>query len=147
MANEVSANIKDFIDNGLNSYLFKAMTDACAIVRNDAITRAPRKTGNLKRSIDFKVSEDGSEGVVFSKAKYAPYIEVGTGIYAKEGNGRKTPWVYPCYITNADIDNFKLDGKNGVRFFKTEGQKPRPFLEPALTSNKSRINKCFEGLF
>lgn len=111
------------------------MSDACAIVRNDAIQKAPHGIGQLQRSIDFIVSDDGTEGVVYSNLRYAPYVEVGTGIYASKGGGRQKPWRYPIYI----------DGQ--VQFRTTRGMKPRPYLEPALTQNTSRIKDCFKGMF
>lgn len=132
--NEVSLNLGKFRSQLGQKYLYKAMTDACSIVRNDAIKNAPHGTGQLQRSIDFKVSEDGTQGVVYSNLKYAPYVEVGTGIYSKVGGGRQKPWRYPVYI----------DGQTVYR--TTRGMKPRPYLEPALTQNTSRIKDCFEGI-
>ena len=134
-SNEVSANLDKFINSDLDKLITKGMAKSCSLVRNDAIEKAPQKTGALKRSIDFEVSEDGHEGVIFSNLKYAPYVEVGTGIYATKGNGRDTPWVFPYY------------SEGETKFAKTEGQKPQPFLEPALTENTQKIRDCFEGLF
>lgn len=89
--NEVSLNLEK-LANELNSkYLYPAMVKACAIVRNDAIQLAPHGTGALQRSIDFAVSDDGTEGVIYSNMDYAPYVEVGTGVYATVGQGRDTP--------------------------------------------------------
>jgi HK97 gp10 family phage protein len=87
--NEVSQNLEKLAAN-LSSMLEKAMTNACAVVRNDAVKNAPHSTGALQRSIDFEVSKDGTEGVIFSNLDYAPYVEVGTGIYATKGQGRDT---------------------------------------------------------
>ena len=42
------------------------MVKACVVVRNDAVQNAPKGNGALKRSIDFEVSEDGTEGIVYS---------------------------------------------------------------------------------
>ena len=134
MANEVSLNLGKFRSQLGSKYLYKAMADACAIVRNDAIKNAPHGSGQLQRSIDFQVSEDGTEGIVYSNLKYAPYVEVGTGIYSSKGGGRQKPWIYPKYV----------DGK--TQFRTTRGMKPRPYLEPALTQNTSKIKDCFEGL-
>ena len=89
--NEVSENLRKLARNLGPQYLEPAMSKACAIVRNEAIKKAPHKTGNLQRSIDFKVADGGTEGVIFSNARYAPYVEVGTGIYSTKGGGRDTP--------------------------------------------------------
>ena len=129
--NEVSFNLRELAKQLKPQYLKPAMAKACAVVRNDAVTKAPQGTGTLKRSIDFEVSEDGTEGVVFSNLEYAPYVEIGTGIYSSKGNGRDTPWKYKS--------------KDGWRI--TRGQKPQPYLEPALQQNTSKIKQCLEGMF
>lgn len=131
MENEVSKNLEK-LSNELNTeYLYKAMAKACAIVRNDAIANAPQKTGALRRSIDFEVAADGTEAIVYSNLEYAPYVEVGTGIYATKGGGRDTPWRYKGY-----------EG-----WVTTKGQRAQPYLEPALQQNTSKIRECFEGMF
>jgi hypothetical protein len=48
---------------------------------------------------------------------YSIYVELGTGIFAEKGNGRKTPWVWKDF--------------NGKWHF-TRGMKARPFLRPAV---------------
>ena len=153
-SNEVSNNLDKFVDSELDNYLKTALTKACAIVRNEAIKKAPQRTGALKRSIDFEVSDDGQEGVIFSNLEYAPFVELGTGEHATRGNGRDTPWTYPAYLTNAVAKDMgitlKKDSKGRTihtQFFTTTGMKPRPFLEPALTENTLLIRDCFEGLF
>ena len=85
----VSSNLDKFINSDLDKFIEKGLVQACSTVRNAAIQKAPQRTGALKRSIDFEVQ--GKEGVIFSNLEYAPYVEVGTGIFAKEGNGRDTP--------------------------------------------------------
>lgn len=130
-SSEVSQNLSEFIKKDLDKYLRDAMAQACSTVQGAARSKAPSDTGNLRRSIDFEVSDDGREGCIFSNAEYAPYVEVGTGIHSAKGNGRKTPWRY--------------EGPNG--WVTTTGNKPQPFLEPAAQENQSEITKAFEGLF
>ena len=52
----------------------------------------------------------------------------GTGIYAKDGKGRNTPWIYK-----------NKDGK----WIRTRGQKPNPFLDSAVTENLGEIRSLF----
>lgn len=92
--------------------------------------KVPVDTGELKRSIQVDVEQDGSEGVIFSNAEYAPYVELGTGLYSSKGTGRKTPWRY--------------EGSHGWK--TTSGNEPQPFLEPAAVDNTDKILQCFEGL-
>ena len=110
-----------------------AMQDACNIVESAAIDKAPRKTGALRRSIKSKVELTGNsiEGIVYSPLEYAPYQEYGTGLFAENGNGRKTGWAYE-------------DEKTGETIF-TRGNRPHPFLRPAVNENKDKIINMIKG--
>ena len=103
-----------------------AMQDACTLVEGAAKDKAPKDPGALSRSITSKIEVTGSEidGIVFTPLEYAPYVEYGTGLYAENGNGRQTPWVY-------------RDDKGDYHY--THGQHPQPFLRPALEENKDEI--------
>ena len=103
-----------------------AMQDACDLVEGAAKYKAPKDTGALRRSITSKIEVNGSEidGIVFTPLEYAPYVEYGTGLFAENGNGRQTPWVY-------------RDDKGDYHY--THGQHPQPFLRPALNENKDEI--------
>lgn len=61
-----------------------------------------------------------------TNVEYAPYVEFGTGIYAAKGDGRKDKWGY--------------EGADGT-FHTTVGQRPQPFLNPAMESNKDNIKQ------
>ena len=110
------------------STIVYAMQDACDLVEGAAKDKAPKDTGALKRSITNRIEVMGNEvsGIVFTPLEYAPYIEYGTGIYAENGNGRQTPWVYRD-------DNGK--------YHYTHGQHPQPFMRPALKENAQNIKK------
>ena len=114
--------------------LERAMGKACAIVERDAIKNAPKDNGDLRRSIQSKVENDGHEviGTVFTPLEYAPYVEYGTGLFA-EGQGRTdVPW---CYKDD--------EGE----WHSTSGQHPQPFMRPALNENRERIlNIIKEGI-
>ena len=103
-----------------------AMQDACNLVEGTAKDKAPKDTGALRRSITSKIEVNSSEinGIVFTPLEYAPYVEYGTGLFAENGNGRQTPWVY-------------RDDKGDYHY--THGQHPQPFLRPALNENKDEI--------
>ena len=103
-----------------------AMGKCCALVERSAKQKAPKDTGALRNSITSKVNveSDAVKGVIYTPLEYAPYVEYGTGLFAEEG-GRKTPWVYK-------------DEKTGEKIF-TRGQKPHPYLRPALNENRNKI--------
>ena len=123
---EVLDSIDSLADlEGLESALGKA----CAVVEASAKQKAPKDTGALARSITSKIED--TEGIIFTPLEYAPYVEYGTGLFAEEG-GRSTPWIYK-------------DDKG--EWHKTSGQKPQPFMRPALEENREKIiNILKEGI-
>ena len=123
---EVLNSIDSLADlEGLQSALGKA----CAVVETSAKQKAPKDTGALARSITSKIED--TEGIIFTPLEYAPYVEYGTGLFAEEG-GRSTPWIYK-------------DDKG--EWHKTSGQKPHPFMRPALEENREKIiNILKEGI-
>ena len=118
------------LDNVLNSLeelidenkIEAGLGKACAIVEADAKKKAPKMSGELRRSITSKV--EGLEGVVYSPLEYAPYVEYGTGLFAENGGRLDTPWYY-------------TDDKG--EWHKTSGMKPQPYMRPALNENREKI--------
>lgn len=81
--------------------------------------------GKTKDSWEHIVNTDKMEVQIGSRYKNALWEEFGTGIYALNGDGRKTKWVYKN----------KKDGK----FYATVGKKPRRALFRAYQSKKNAI--------
>lgn len=78
------------------------------------------RTGNLRNQITTRVANDGGDIVIAvgTNVKYAPYVELGTGIYALgESHAKKIPWYY-----------IGSDGE----WHRSFGMHPRPFLRPAV---------------
>ena len=87
-----------------------------------AAGKTPVDTGVLRNSITNAVTRDGSKvsAHIGTNVKYAIYHELGTGIYATNGNGRKTPWVYKG-----------TDGK----WHRTRGVAAKHFLQFGIQSH------------
>ena len=104
----------------------KAMGKACAVVEAAAKQNAPKDTGALRQSISSKVDIDGKEviGTIFTPLEYAPYVEYGTGLFAESGGRKDVPWNYQ-------------DDKG--EWHSTSGQKPQPFMRPAVEDNRNKI--------
>lgn len=109
-----------------------AIKKACALVERSAKEKAPKGTSELRRSITSKVEIEGDEivGVVYTPLEYAPYVEYGTGLFAEEGGRQDVPW---CYQDD--------EGE----WHSTSGQKPQPFLRPALDENREEIKRLLAG--
>ena len=103
-----------------------ALGKACALVERAAKQKAPKDTGELRRSISSKV-ENGI-GEVFTPLEYAPYVEYGTGLFAEEGGRTDVPW---CYQDDSG------------EWHSTSGQHPQPFMRPALDENREAIIRIF----
>lgn len=100
---------------------------ALALVERSAKQKAPKGTGELRRSITSRIDKEGDElvGYVFTPLEYAPYVEYGTGLFAENGNGRKdVPWHYQ--------DD---EGK----WHTTSGMEPQPYMRPALQENREEV--------
>lgn len=107
---------------------------AAALVEAEAKKKAPKDTGELRRSITSKVEQgqDKIEGIVYSPLEYAPYVEYGTGLFAESGGRKDVPWF------------FKDEEGN---WWMTSGQHPQPYMRPALNENRDKIIKIVkEGL-
>ncbi len=112
----------------------EALGSACALVERSAKQKAPKGTGELRRSITSKVESSGSDiqGVVFTPLEYAPYVEFGTGLFAENGGRQDVPWNYQ-------------DDKG--EWHSTSGMKPQPFMRPALNENREEIIRILkEGI-
>lgn len=109
----------------------RALGTACALVEREAKIKAPKDTGELRRSITSKIEERGGElvGVVYTPLEYAPYVEYGTGLFAEEGGRLDVPWNYQ-------------DDKG--EWHSTSGQKPQPFMRPALNENREQIMRILK---
>lgn len=84
--------------------------------------------GTLRKSLSHKVVNDevyvGTNASVMQNGKrvsYPIFVEFGTGVYASDGNGRKSPWTWY--------------DKNGKAHW-TQGIKPTHFLRNAVSSRE-----------
>jgi len=102
----------------------------------DAVYSSPQgwyiRTGNLRNSITHEYRESDKTVVIGTNVKYAPYVELGTGVYAEGGNGRKTPWRYQ-------------DAKGN--WHATSGMKPRPFLRPVFEEHRDEYMAVLKKVF
>lgn len=109
------------------------MTKATLLVERSAKQKVPKGIGELGRSITSEVNVVGDiiTGIVYTPLEYAPYVEYGTGLFAEAGNGRKdVPWHYQ---------------DDEGEWHSTSGQRPKPFLRPALNENREQIIRILEG--
>ena len=116
--------------------------------RNTAVDKS-----QLKGSWDYVVDEGELQATVGSPLQNAIWEEFGTGEYALEGNGRKTPWYVPVEgYTGKKKPTYNgkvviVYGKNGTAFYKTNGKKPKRTLFNAFETSKEKLKRRAEEHF
>lgn len=85
--------------------------------------------GRLRNSVAHTVREH--DAYIGTNLEYAPYHELGTGIYASQPGGRQTPWMYK-------------DRKG--KWHKTRGLYPIHFLKKAASEHTDEYKKIIEKI-
>ena len=109
--------------------LRKSMDRSVLAVEASAKRVVPVKTGNLRRSITHEVRATGGGmvGKVGTNVPYAERVEKGRG---------------PVVATRAKVLRFEINGQ--VIYRKRVGPaKGKPYLRPAITANRARIDREF----
>lgn len=112
--------------SAIESGIKNGLTGIGMTMERYAIEKCPVDTGNLRRSITFAIDENAKMVTCGTNTEYAPYVELGTGIYY--AGGRQDSWVYQ-------------DAKGN--WHKTNGQKPQPFLKPAGEEHTDEYRQIF----
>ena len=115
--------------------VFKNTEKACLFLEGESKKNCPVDQGPLRAAMFHDVQLNPKEivGTVANSMSYAACVHQGTGIYAVDGNGRKTPWVFT-------VSSGKYKGTH-----ITVGQRPQPFLEYSKIFNKDKINNILGG--
>lgn len=108
-------------EEGLLDKISDIVYETARLIQTQAKALAPVDDGSLRDSIEMKMLGKYN-AVVTVGVHYAIYVEYGTGIYAQNGNGRRTPWTY-------------FSTKLG-RYVTTEGMKAQQFWGPAVDAGQ-----------
>lgn len=112
----------------IRAALLRGLEKCGLTAENYAKRLCPVDTGNLRNSITHVVKDDEMAVYIGSNVEYAPYVELGTGVYAD--GGRPTPWVF--------------QDENGD-WHRTNGQKAQPFLKPAATEHAAQYRAIIKS--
>ena len=96
----------------------KIINESVKEISNAAKARVPVKTGYLKGTIGYTTYQEGEGATVYANARYAPYVEFGTGDF-----GFGIP-VYP----NVDMSELEAYALTFKRKKQTIGMPYRPFM-------------------
>ena len=117
----------DDVTDALKSAVLRALERCGSQAEGYAKDLTPVDTGRLRNSISHTVDDSESTVYIGTNVEYAPYVELGTGIYTE--GGRPTPWVYQ-------------DDKGNWRW--TRGNPAQPFLKPAVADHTKTYQNIIE---
>ena len=121
-------NTKEFNDK-LKNIVINWLEEASGEIEAQTKQNSRVDTGKTKGSYTHNVDKDKFEAQIGSPSENAIWEEFGTGIYAENGNGRKTAWTY-------------IDAKGN--FHKTRGKTPNKPLRNAMKQKGSVIQKALK---
>lgn len=139
--------------------LMKGMQQAVDKVQGDAKELAAVNTGQLRNTILTSIEEtkDTITGKIYSNLPQAVYTEFGTGPAGRDAPKDLPPdiaseiqyknegwWIHESQIDAAVAEKyhfFKLETEDGI-FYRTNGQKPQPFMYPAIKQNTEYITEA-----
>lgn len=120
-----SVEVKEALDQACIGWLYEAAGE----LESQTKRNTPVDSGQLKSSWDYDIDEYTQKAVIGSPLQNAIWNEFGTGQYALNGDGRKTPWKYQ-------------DRKG--QWHTTTGKRPRRSLEKAFNSLKTKLQQALE---
>lgn len=133
----------------LNNAIVKWLYEAASALKSQAMQNTSVDTSDTKGSWDYTIDKAKGEAKIGSPSQNAVWEEFGTGDYALE-KGRGTPWYVPVEgYTGKKKPSYNgkvviVYGKNGRKFYKTNGKKPRRALHNAFHVKRSAIIKRAE---
>lgn len=152
-----SLKVKAEFDKALVAFLH----EASAAIKSQAERFTPvGETSQLKKSWTKHVDEKKMKASIGNSMEYAIYLEMGTGEYALEGNGRKGYWVY---VKDNDSGNMAKSSNtytleqakaivasmraDGLDAYMTKGTRPRRMLYKAMQIWKPKIQARARQIF
>lgn len=116
-------NSMECID-ALDGAVLAFLEEAAGELESQAKRNTRVDTSQTKNNWSYVIDESAQKATVGNPLENALWEEFGTGEYAINGDGRKTPWHYQ-----------NIDGK----WHTTRGKKPSRALQKAFDSRKSAI--------
>lgn len=110
--------------------------------------------GNTKQNWKHEVNENAHSAVVGNMLETAIWLELGTGDYALNDDGRKGGWYIligegPGEISQSVVDAYGftvVNGKDGKQFVHTYGMKPKRILHNSVENLKGKLKRRFEQI-
>ena len=145
-----SATVKAALSSGVTAFLYEAGGE----LQGQAFRNSRVDNGHTRGSYQYKVQEGSGESTahVGSNLQNAIWEEFGTGEYALHGDGRKGAWCVPAdNYTGSKKPTYNgkvviVYGKNGQKFYKTNGKKPNRPMYNAFNSLREKLKQRLEEI-
>ncbi len=140
---------KEDISNIADKLLYDihvALAGVAYAIENDAKRACPVDTGRLRASI-ASVPDGIGKWLVGTNVEYAPYVELGTGIFGpRKTRVQKMP--PPRILERWAWRKFRQGGLGfaiAMAIYKRGGNPPQPFLRPAFNAHKDDVVRAVRG--
>ena len=139
------------VKNALNDKAVKFLFEAKESLVTQTVRNTPVGSGELKRSFsnDSYVDETNLVAYIGSSLEHSIWVEMGTGEYAVNGDGRKGGWWIPVGSGKGQIklstakkygwNKVRKDKQGNPKFVFTYGMKPKRPLYKAFQTKKTKI--------
>ena len=113
-------------------------TQVAGNLLNESKRTSPKDTGENAQKHRMDVKREGTKiiGTVEAYSQHAVYLHEGTGLYAKNGMGRKSPWGYTVESSRSKYKGFHW----------TRGIKPNPWLDEVMENNLKKIKRLYRNV-
>ena len=122
-----SEEVLKALENAIKRGLFAVGEEAETFAKENVAKAKRVDTGIMMNSINHREGENFT--AIGTNVEYAIWHELGTGIYASDGKGRKSPWAFK--------------DRNG-KWHYTRGIKPIHFLHRAITEHLARYKEIIK---
>lgn len=146
-----TVEVKNYLPNiegKINNAALQWLEETSGELESQAKRNSRVDFGQTKNSWVHNVNRGMGEAVVGSPLENAIWEEYGTGEYAAEGNGRKSPWYVPVEaVTGTKKPSYNgqviiVHGKNGQAYYKTNGKEPQRMLHKAWDSTMPKAEQA-----
>lgn len=147
------------VKGAMNDAILQFLEEAASEIQSQAQRNSDFAPRSLKGGWNHVVDESKQEATVGHPKELAIWMEMGTGEYALEGNGRKGYWVYVKGNSSVKESNpgqalTLAEAKRRMAYLQdqgldahvTNGQKPRRMLHNAFESKKAAIIRRAEQI-
>ena len=136
------------LDSICDAWLYEAAGELEAQTKRNSRS----DTGQAKNSYEYRVDNANQKAYIGSNLENAIWEEFGTGEYALNNDGRKTPWYVPVEkATGKKKPTYQgqvivVYGKDGQAFYKTDGKSPNRPLFRAFEKLEAKLKKRLQAL-